>query len=259
MNDYKTCPKCGQTKTFSDFYRCKSKKDGFRSHCKLCVSQAAKQKRIDNPEEERAKAKAFREANPEKVAGYMRTYKNKNPDKVKARATEYYANNKDKILDYNKQWAKDNPDKVKQKYNKWASKNPDKIAARKKRHYERNADKIKARSLRNYYANPELAKRNRAAWFAANPQKRFEMRVKRRNYLAGHWQVTSKEINKLYAQPCFYCGQPSAHIDHVVPLSRGGEHRIGNLVGACAKCNLSKHDKFIVEWNLWKKRSSDLL
>lgn len=30
------------------------------------------------------------------------------------------------------------------------------------------------------------------------------------------------------------------HIDHVIPIHNGGSHEEGNLVMACAKCNLSK-------------------
>lgn len=50
---------------------------------------------------------------------------------------------------------------------------------------------------------------------------------------------------------CFYCSDQFGsryHLDHVVPLSRGGQHSIGNIVGACVSCNSSKKDRFIVEW-----------
>jgi 5-methylcytosine-specific restriction endonuclease McrA len=42
------------------------------------------------------------------------------------------------------------------------------------------------------------------------------------------------------AHNCVYCGGPAEHIDHVVPLARGGAHAIGNLLPACAECNKSK-------------------
>lgn len=48
---------------------------------------------------------------------------------------------------------------------------------------------------------------------------------------------------------CYYCGAPWRHIDHIVPLSRGGKHEIDNLVTACAKCNTTKHNKLLgTEW-----------
>lgn len=43
---------------------------------------------------------------------------------------------------------------------------------------------------------------------------------------------------------CSYCGKEisrkSMHIDHVIPISRGGVNSIDNLVPSCRSCNLSK-------------------
>lgn len=49
---------------------------------------------------------------------------------------------------------------------------------------------------------------------------------------------------------CYYCGLPfdyttkrSVHLDHVIPLSKGGIHSITNVVWSCQKCNLLKSNK----------------
>lgn len=45
---------------------------------------------------------------------------------------------------------------------------------------------------------------------------------------------------------CWWGAHPlgdNFHIDHRIPLSRGGAHDPSNIVLACASCNLSKHDK----------------
>jgi 5-methylcytosine-specific restriction endonuclease McrA len=49
-------------------------------------------------------------------------------------------------------------------------------------------------------------------------------------------------------QPCIYCGAKAEHLDHIIPISRGGLHKVGNLAPSCAKCNLSKSAKFVTEW-----------
>lgn len=45
---------------------------------------------------------------------------------------------------------------------------------------------------------------------------------------------------------CQYCGAkaPSVelHVDHIVPVSKGGTSDMSNLVTACAECNLGKSD-----------------
>jgi len=65
----------------------------------------------------------------------------------------------------------------------------------------------------------------------------------------GSFKIYKKELFKIYNSPCFYCGSLNKiTIDHIVPISRGGTHSIGNLVAACAFCNGSKSSKFLVEW-----------
>ena len=64
-----------------------------------------------------------------------------------------------------------------------------------------------------------------------------------------HYRISTKELAAIRRQPCAYCGAagPST-IDHVIPLSRGGMHSIGNLIAACASCNRRKHAMTITEW-----------
>lgn len=44
---------------------------------------------------------------------------------------------------------------------------------------------------------------------------------------------------------CFYCdgSLDNYHIDHIIPLSKGGEHQLHNLVLSCPTCNLKKGNK----------------
>lgn len=52
------------------------------------------------------------------------------------------------------------------------------------------------------------------------------------------------------ANACTYCSSAeNLTIDHIVPLSRGGEHTIENLTTACWTCNCSKGAKLLEEWN----------
>lgn len=50
---------------------------------------------------------------------------------------------------------------------------------------------------------------------------------------------------------CWYCGSSikgGYHVDHWIPLSKGGSNDPGNLRIACKKCNLSKGAKMPHEW-----------
>lgn len=98
------------------------------------------------------------------------------------------------------------------------------------------------------------------AWARANPELRRAIAAQ---YKAARrtWEqlnpdsvgVASKEWRKLirrYRHRCAYCGGNGGgiHMDHVIPLSRGGRHAIGNVLPACQGCNLSKGAKLVAEW-----------
>jgi 5-methylcytosine-specific restriction endonuclease McrA len=43
-------------------------------------------------------------------------------------------------------------------------------------------------------------------------------------------------------------------MDHVVPISRGGKSKKGNIVPACKECNNKKKYLLPVEWNAYLER-----
>ena len=53
-----------------------------------------------------------------------------------------------------------------------------------------------------------------------------------------------------YRYCCFYCGNKPDRLeqDHVIPLSRGGDHTKSNIVPACPFCNNSKNNKTLEEY-----------
>lgn len=63
--------------------------------------------------------------------------------------------------------------------------------------------------------------------------------------------ATTLEILKAaQSNKCYYCNSlllfdHSTHLDHYIPLSKGGMHSITNVVWSCSTCNLIKHDKLL--------------
>ena len=49
---------------------------------------------------------------------------------------------------------------------------------------------------------------------------------------------------------CAYCGAGNTllHIEHVVPISKGGSHSLNNVVPACSRCNYSKYNHEVRTW-----------
>jgi len=61
------------------------------------------------------------------------------------------------------------------------------------------------------------------------------------------WKVTPvnrREVLKRDRHSCQYCGSNNRlTLDHVIPLSKGGQHRWDNVVTACEQCNQRKRDR----------------
>jgi 5-methylcytosine-specific restriction endonuclease McrA len=93
------------------------------------------------------------------------------------------------------------------------------------------------------------------------PEKHTQAEAKRRALKKSCLVAEEKEqILRLYSLAqsesvvvCFYCEseieQNKRHVDHKIPLSRGGSHSVENLVISCASCNLRKgrktHEEFL--------------
>ena len=102
----------------------------------------------------------------------------------------------------------------------------------------------------------EYAKR----YLAENLERMRAIRRRRKGELrARAYLFTERDWSRLVARYrgcCAYCGRRSPlQREHVIPLSRGGTHSVGNILPACASCNYSKHTRTIMEWRLRQIRS----
>lgn len=182
----KSCTKCKETKTVSDFPRSKPHKDGLFPWCKACNL---------------ANVKAWAKANPEKA--------------------------KEGYRYQSKKWHRNNPLKVSAKHKKWRDSNLDQERKR----------------LTDY------AKNNRPVIISIRHARRARLAGAGGRFTAQEWGA----LKDSYLGRCAYCFDAKAeHIDHVVPVAKGGTNDIGNLVPACAKCNLSKGSKSLLAFMVRK-------
>lgn len=149
----------------------------------------------------------------------------------------------------------------------YRERNRGRIRAASVARYRRNAAEARAGALSRYYANRERAARNNRRWRMANRArvalnfkawaqenpaavKALRQRRRARKLGAPGW-YTAEQLEArvaFYGHRCAYCGGPFEHVDHVVPLSRGGSNWPANLRPACKACNLSKGKKRLSEW-----------
>ena len=82
--------------------------------------------------------------------------------------------------------------------------------------------------------------------------------IKREKEKARRLRRTQWWYNRLSSGTCYYCrrqvGRANLTMDHLVPLSRGGKSRKGNLVPACKECNNNKKYLLPLEWDAYLER-----
>lgn len=157
----------------------------------------------------------------------------------------------------NVNWRMQNPEKAQASKIKTRLKYADQTILYRKDYYAKNKERqaVKAKKYNSLNREKNLARErryvenNRAKVYSKNNARRARERA------AKHYLITTKELKKLYSDPCFYCGSKlNIQIDHVLPIAKGGVHGISNLVSACQKCNSSKTDKLLIEWRIYLKK-----
>lgn len=154
---------------------------------------------------------------------YASDYREENREQVNESLRSHYANNRLKRIANSQNWAINNP--------------------------ERRA----AIELRYRQGHRKETQQRSNDWGMRNPERKRLHKLTRRArvYENGIYLVKGKELDRLYASVCFYCGSTDKiEADHVIPVSRGGRHSIGNLIPACRSCNATKGNRFIIEWKL---------
>jgi 5-methylcytosine-specific restriction endonuclease McrA len=131
---------------------------------------------------------------------------------------------------------------------------PDTRKEYERKYYESHKAEYASRSKTWRGQNPERWSGYSAAWAKRNPRKAANNASSRRALLRGNGVsvVTHRDIDRLvnrFDGKCAYCqDRPFEQLDHIIPVSRGGRHSIGNLLPACQPCNISKFASLQVEW-----------
>ena len=144
-----------------------------------------------------------------------------------------------------------NPEKVGASAAAWQKANPEKALAANSAWQKANPEKVRAKSLKWYHANKEKARAANAAWYKANPisSRRLTHDKRARKKASGGKLSPGLTLRLLAFQKnrCALCRKSlkktGYHMDHIVPLVRGGKNEDSNIQLTCPKCNQKKGTK----------------
>lgn len=156
---------------------------------------------------------------------------------------------------------KTHKDLCKERLNKWRNQNREYVRERDKNYRQEHLEQEKAKDKKYRDSHKEkIAEKGRKYrethkdYFYNKARERKNNQLKRSDGTI----TLDTELKILEAQNylCDYCGDDISkkkHLDHILPLDKGGLHTITNIHFTCSSCNLSKGAKLEEEWFEWLK------
>lgn len=236
----KRCSTCHQWKSHDKFGKNKHAKDGLQNQCRHCRVVSSDRTR----DERREYKQKYNATNRELVAEGKRRYYAKNADRLKAIQREYRTANAESIAQRKHEYYLENIARIAE----YRAANAHKISEKGRKYREQNKEHLreKQRELRR-------SPKGIIAHRADSHRRRARSMETGGTYTAADIEkIKSSQTNNRGRLICWWCEKPISgkyHIDHRIPLARGGSNNPGNLVLSCPECNLSKHTKLPHEWN----------
>ena len=122
-------------------------------------------------------------------------------------------------------------------------------AAAARDYRKRNPEKTAQAVRRWQINNPEKKREINRRYAKKHPevQRALNRARKAREKGSKQYRIQMKFIRRLYLSPCVACGSTEdIHMDHILPLAKGGAHSEGNLQPLCRTCNASKQDQYMI-------------
>lgn len=227
----KCCNRCREQKPLDAFGKQRNAPDGLRYACKACTAERYKAWREANPEIYRSSVERWRKANPDRVRGHDDARRARDPERHRAKSRADYRKHKERYREAHRRWLAKPENVEKQK---------EAVRLATKAWRQNNATHRKAYEKAYRTANPEIYR-------DADARKR----AKRREAPGRFAKADIAALLETQAGLCAYCSEDITagfHIDHKMPLARGGTNWPDNLCLACAPCNQSKHTKTVEEF-----------
>lgn len=142
---------------------------------------------------------------------------------------KYYETNTQKVKEMKKKHYCENREEMVERGRKWKQENKEKVIEGRKKYNQTE----KRKALNKIYKHRRRARKKNNGCEDFTQEQLLE-----------HWRQEGINPDK-----CYYCETGEyEHLDHYIPIAKGGPHFMSNLRPSCRACNLSKNDKMPEEW-----------
>ena len=189
-------------------------------------------------------------------------YRQKHKNDIKIYKQEYCRNHKEEIKNYWQERKKKYKEKILDNHRRWYWEHRDDVIIKEREYYWKHREKITARKREMMHKNGIHKKYNTGISLKPEYKKRSDQlrRMRHKNggllTLAIIQQVYEDNIKRYGTLTCVYCEQPilfgQDSLDHKIPVSRNGKNSYENLCIACRKCNSSKGNKTVEEFEIYR-------
>ncbi len=202
-------------------------------YCTVCLHQ-----RCQTPDEKKRRS------------AYSREWAKRNPERQKLLAKKSENRNRSKINERVRQRRARDVEKARKRARIRYQNNIEMERKRRRDHYTQNAEKQRSYSQKWRRLHRVAVLSSLRSWRKNNPEKmRAASSLRRARLSSAQGTHTASDIVNIKTSQkgrCIYCkGRFGSkyHVDHVVPISRGGRNDKSNIQILCAPCNLKKHNK----------------
>ncbi len=184
----------------------------------------------------------WRLKNPTHSKAYQAAHK----EECRLQQAEYYAEHREAKLLYAAAYRAEHREEARLWRTAYYTEHREQIHARDIKYYQEHREEILSRRAGYYSEHREAIRLQRAAYQAPPPDQRRASHAKRRALKKGTsvGKVDFGFIRERDRMLCGICGKKvksiELHFDHVIPLSKGGDHAEYNIQVAHAVCNLRK-------------------
>jgi len=190
----KFCNKCKKIKSFSEFFKDKSRKDGYQNICKCCGKKYRQEHKLVSAK--------YRQRHRTEIAEYKAKYYQEHKEQITECKAKYYQEHKLEKAEYMAKYRQKHKAEITEYKAKYQQEHKLERAARNAKHrankLNQTPDNVDFKKIIEFYKQA---------------------------------QQLTKETNIKY------------HVDHIIPLSKGGLHHENNLQIITATQNLRKSNK----------------